>query len=331
MGDPSQQFVHPETCEALSQRHHVSPVPKKILVMSAPESGHVSDPRILSERIRPGDPYFNYCWWPYEPPVPGEGKLRASSLLWLAIQQMPEAAWLAETVASIQAALGDFRSVYGAKQVDGEWSLEVYLYDYEREGRVVSVERLAAACQGRLTFPDTVGSHVPYFMFSFDLNAEVAAVAGKIETVHVYVGNPGSTVSSGISYGFTDDPTATEMENFYFFFAADDVTAIRDKVACSAFLNGPSTVEQSLLRPELMECHTICLANKRTSNTVYFSGVNVRQLMFFLNWQNYPSVFTDFVRDHQHELDHLLYDVGVDYQVRNNTVRFVKSGVYGVF
>ncbi len=299
--------------------------------LSDSESGPVLDPRILSQRIRPGDPYRNYCWWPYDAPAPGEGKLRASSLLWLAIQRMPAATWLAESVETIQAALGDFRSVYGVKQVDGAWSLEVYLYDYERQDRAVSVERLAAGCAGQLQFPTTAGQHLPYFMFSFDLTADVAAANGKIDVVHVYVGNPGSTVSSGISYGFTDDPHATQMENLYFFFAATDGDAIRDKVNCAAFLNDPNTLEQALLRPELMDCHTICLANKRTSNTVYFSGVNVQQLRFFLDWQQYPDFFRNFVHAHQHELDHLLFDVGVDYQVRDNQVEFVKSGVYGVF
>lgn len=298
--------------------------------MSVPESGSFLDDRILSERIRPGDPYRNYCWWPYEPPATGEGKLRASSLLWLAIQQMPEAEWLAETIETIRAGLGDFRSVYGVKQIDGQWSLEMYLYDYERQDRIVSVKRLESACQGQLQFPDTVGENIPYFMFSFDLNAAVAAANGNVDTVHVYVGNPGSTVSSGISYGFKNDPDATELENFYFFFDAQDREQIVDKVQCSAFLNEPNTLVETLLRRELMECQTVCLANKRTSNTVYFSGVNVRQLKFFLRWQNYPDVFQTFVAELESDLDHLLYDVGVDYQIRSNEVHFVKSGIYGI-
>jgi hypothetical protein len=291
---------------------------------------HSDSHHFLNERIRPGDPYFNYCYWPYEPPADGIGKLRASSLLFRAIQEMPEAQWLTDCIRAIQAGIGDFRSVYGIKLQNGEWSLEIYLYDYEREDRIVSVERVMAACQGKLVFPDTVGAHVPYFMFSFDLDASVAKANGIIDTVHVYVGNPGSTVSSGISYGFTSNPQATELENFYFFFDAQDREQIVDKIQCAAWLNQPDTLVQTLLRPALMDCQTICLANKRVSNTVYFSGVNVLQLQDFLRWQKYPQSFQDFIAEHQPELDHLLYDVGVDYQVRSNEVQFVKSGIYGI-
>lgn len=299
--------------------------------MSASQPRSALEERILSERIRPGDPYYNYCWWPYEPPTAGVGKLRASSLLLTAIQEMPESEWLLETIDTIQAGLGDFRSVYGVKQVDGQWALEVYLYDYERQQRAVSIERLVAVTQGRLKFPKTVSPDVPYFMYSFDLTETVAKTDGTIDTVHVYIGNPGSTVSSGISYGFTDDPTATQMENFYFFFDAENRAEIVAKVECSAFLDQPSSLKDRLLPEELMTCGTICLANKRTSNTVYFSGINVRQLQWFLGWQPYPETFCRFVDEHRHELDHLLFDVGVDYQIRDNELRFVKSGIYGCF
>ena len=129
----------------------------------------------------------------------------------------------------------------------------------------------------------------------------------------------------------TDDPAATELENFYFFFDAANTVEIEDKVRCSAFLNAPNTLLETLLRPELMDCGTICLANKRTSNTVYFSGINIRQLRFFLQWQHYPESFQKFICDREGELDHLLFDVGVDVQVRDNEVQFVKSGIYGIF
>lgn len=291
---------------------------------------HTDSDHFLHERIRSGDPYFNYCYWPYEPPATGIGKLRASSLLFRAIQDMPEAKWLTDCIREIQAGIGDFRSVYGIKQMNGKWSIEIYLYDYAREDRVVSVERFMAACQENLRLPNTVSASVPYFMFSFDLDESVAKAKGVIDTVHVYVGNPGSTVSSGISYGFTNEPDATELENFYFFFNAQDRQQIEDKVQCAAWLDQPSTLVQSVLHPELMDCQTICLANKRTSNTVYFSGVDVRQLQSFLQWQKYPQQFQQFVADHQSDLDHLLYDVGVDYQVKSNQVQFVKSGIYGI-
>ena len=284
---------------------------------------------LFEERMRPGDPYFNYCSWPYVPPSDGIGKLRPSALLFRAIAEMPHGAWVAEAVQAIRCGIGDFRSVYGIKRIAGQWALEVYIYDYERQNRIVSIERLAAACSGVLKFPKMVDPQIPYFMFSFDLT-EQSAVSGQLESIHVYIGNPGSEVSSGIAYEFTQQ--GRQLENFYFFFDAQKHQhEIIDKLQCSVFSELWKTPIEELYRSELRDCHTICLANKRTCDTIYFSGVDVNQLLFFLEWQQYPEEFTRFVRDNTGQLDHLLYDVGVDYRVEAGRIDFIKHGIYGVF
>lgn len=97
------------------------------------------------------------------------------------------------------------------------------------------------------------------------------------------------------------------------------------------FLEDSAALAQTVLRPELRDCRTVCLANKRTTNTIYYSEVTIQQLLFFLQWQLYPENFCQFVIEHQNELNHLKYDVGVDYRLRNGEVEFVKSGIYGIF
>ncbi len=285
---------------------------------------------LFNERMRPGDPYFNYCRWPYDPPASGVGKLRPSVLMHKAVAEMPAGEWIAETLRSIQQGLGDFRSVYGVKRIDGKWALEIYVYDYDRQDRVFSIERLESASRGRLTFPKPVDSRIPYFMFSFDLTERTARQCGVLDAVHVYIGNPGSEVSSGIAYEFTN--TGRQLENFYFFFdATRHQQEIADKIACSVFSESWHTSLDLLYRPELKNCQTICLANKRTCDTIYFSGVNVDQLLFFLNWQQYPAHYIQFVSENKFALDHLLYDVGIDYRVNSGQLEFVKHGFYGVF
>ena len=285
---------------------------------------------LLDERMRPGDPYFNYCHWPYQPPNPGVGKLRPSTLLFRAIAEMPHGEWVCETVRAIQRGIGDFRSVYGIKQIAGQWALEIYVYDYAREDRIVSIERLVSACAGQLVLPKTVNPKFPYFMFSFDLTEQAAAQNGTLNSVHVYIGNPGSDVSSGIAYEFTQN--TRQLENFYFFFdAQQNQKEIVDKLQCSVFSESWSLPLERLYRPELKNCHTICLANKRTCDTIYFSGVDIDQLLFFLDWQRYPEDFIGFVHARRNQLDHLLYDVGVDYRAIHGQIEFLKHGIYGVF
>lgn len=280
--------------------------------------------------MRPGDPFFNYCYWPYEAPNPGGGKFRPAVLLYPALSEMPHGGWILSVLQSIQRGIGSFRSVYGIKRHNSQWALEIYIYDYGRENRIVSIERLQSGCGATLVFPKTVNPGIPYFMFSFDLTELAAAKNGHLDSVHVYIGNPGSDVSSGIAYEFTD--TSRQLENFYFFFDAHrHQLEIVDKLKCSVFSEAWQFPLQQLYRAELRECHTICLANKRTCDTIYFSGCHIDQLLDFLNWQLYPDDYIRFVSENRSQLDHLLFDVGVDYRVDNGQVTFLKSGIYGVF
>ena len=285
---------------------------------------------LLIERMKSGDPWLNYCHWPYEPPASGNGKLRPSVLLFKAVNEMPHAAWVTRILQAIRLGIGDFRSVYGIKRIDSQWALEIYIYDYERQGRLVSIERLEEATEGLLRFPETADPRLPYFMFSFDLTEQAAQQNGVLDVVHLYIGNPGSQVSSGIAYEFSAG--GRQLENFYFFFDAQkQQKEIVDKLECSVYCDTWRVSLDDLYRPELRDCHTICLANKRTCDTIYFSGVNIDQLLFFLNWQQYPDGYIRFVEERHHELDHLLYDVGVDYRANGEQIEFVKHGFYGVF
>ena len=57
---------------------------------------------LLIERMKSGDPWLNYCHWPYEPPASGNGKLRPSVLLFKAVNEMPHAAWVTKILQAIQ-------------------------------------------------------------------------------------------------------------------------------------------------------------------------------------------------------------------------------------
>jgi hypothetical protein len=81
----------------------------------------------------------------------------------------------------------------------------------------------------------------------------------------------------------------------------------------------------------LRRCKTICVANKQTHDCVYFSGVDVHQLIHFLERLNYPQPVVEFVRGNARRLDHLLFDVGFDYRMEGGRLQILKSGYYGVF
>ena len=75
----------------------------------------------------------------------------------------------------------------------------------------------------------------------------------------------------------------------------------------------------------------IVIANKQHNDSVYFSRIDVDQLIFFLRRMQYPDQICNFVEAQRAKLDHLLFDVGFDYRLEAGKLVILKSGYYGVF
>ena len=167
-------------------------------------------------------------------------------------------------------------------------------------------------------------------MFSIDIDHELIAGGKDLDEVHLYIGNPGSTVSSGICYSIK--AAHTRLENFYFFFEArHQWQEILAKLACSVHYDAARWPAESILWPELCDCRVIVVANKQTNDAVYFSGIRVDQLLFFLKRMGYDSQLVAFVEANRSRLDHLLYDIGFDYRIVDGQIQILKSAYYGVF
>lgn len=280
------------------------------------------------EYTAPGDGYYNYCRWPYTPVTDPAGKLRPVTLLFQSFAAGGAPHRAAEVVQTLRGAIGPFRTVWGVKRTGDRLAWEFYFYDYARRERELPIARVCQALAPFARCEIPVNERLPYFMFSLDIDPILSR--GEIDLIHMYLGNPGSTVSSGVAYGVRRD--ATSLENYYFFFDArrqlDQATA---KIFCSPYADPTRVATDQILWPELRACHTICVANKRQNDTVYFSGVNVVQLLLFLKRLRYPSEVVAFVEEHRARLDHLLFDVGFDYVTEGSAVRVIKSGYYGVF
>ena len=276
------------------------------------------------------DPSLNYCLWEYSPAMPAEDKFRSVNLLFQSFGHAGIDARAFDIVDAIREGIGPFRTVFGIKQLEAGLAWEFYFYDYKRRQREVSISRVLEAIRPLARCDLEINESLPYFMFSLDLDAELAGGRRDIDLVHMYVGNPGSTVSSGIAYALRAQ--GTTLENFYFFFdAATQLAEASKKICSSAHFDDTRMPVDAVLVPELRDCRTICVANKQTHDCVYFSGVDVGQLLFFLRRLRYPETIVSFVQQNSAKLDHLLFDVGIDYRMRAGRLAILKSGYYGVF
>jgi hypothetical protein len=276
-----------------------------------------------------GERLFDFCLWEYPPAAPAEGKLRSVNLLTRSFEAEGLPARAREVVDALRRALGDSMTVWGIKQQEGRTSWELYFYDYARLQRERSIPRVLEILAPWVPCAVPSSERHPYFMFSIDLGKAQLARGEPIEEVQMYVGNVGSQVSSGICYAVSAE--RTELRNFYFFFdAQSEMEAVLGKVAASAYLDADLEPD-AILWPELRDCQTIVVANKRDCDGVYFCRVRVGQLLAFMTRLGYPRSQLDFVEANRGRLDHMLYDVGFDYRVEDGRLRIVKSAYYGTF
>jgi hypothetical protein len=276
------------------------------------------------------DKFFNYCLWEYQPRAPHANKFRSVNLLFHSFEVAGVGdAWF-DLVGMIRNGIGDSQTVWGVKLAGGALRWEFYFYDYKRRERTRSMSRLIETIRPLVRCDVKPDEGLPYFMFSVDVPHDLPSGAAVMDEIHMYVGNVGSSVSSGICYSVRE--RSTTLENFYFFFdAAKQMEAVRGKVASSAYLDSSRIPLEAVLWPELATCRVIVVANKKQNDAVYFAGINVDQLLFFLRRMGYPPALVAFVEQHRSDLDHLEFDVGIDYRTEGDRVVFLKSGYYGIF
>jgi hypothetical protein len=290
----------------------------------------MTDSAQRSEIITAKERFFNYCLWEYQPLTPPAGKFRAANLLYHSFEVGRADKNAFRIVQLVRDAFGVGNTVWGVKWTGEAIKWEFYFYDYRRRDRERSMSRLVTALTNFAPSSFQINENPHYFMFSLDIDDQLLSGAGKVEEIHMYVGNVGSAVSSGISYSLTSQ--GNRLENLYYFFDPkvhqDDIIG---KICCTAFSDTPKIVLDTILWPELVQCGTICLANKQHNDCIYFSGITVEQLLFALQRLNYPQEIVLFIRQNRSRLDHLRYDFGIDYTLKNGCMAVVKSGYYGTF
>lgn len=277
-----------------------------------------------------GDSLADFMLWKYAPVAPVEGKLRAASILFHSFELTGIERRMFELVDAIRSGFGVLNTVWGVKKLGDKLAWEFYFYDYRLRERKRSITKVMNIIRPFADCEVPVDENLPYFMFSIDIDEGLVSGSGKVSEVHMYIGNTGSTVSSGICYSLKKE--ATRLENLYYFFdPKNHMQQIVGKASCSAYFDATRSDIGQILWPELCNCNVIIVANKRNSDSVYFSRISIDQLIFFLKRLRYPGDILNFVDEHREKLDHQLYDVGIDYRTENGNLVILKSGFYGLF
>ncbi|MGD8349999.1 MAG: hypothetical protein PVI79_12205 [Gammaproteobacteria bacterium] len=277
-----------------------------------------------------GETFFDFCLWEYTPVTAFEGKLRPASLLFQSFDYTGIDLRAFELVEAIRDKFGVSNTVWGIKKFGKDIFWEFYFYDYRKRERRRSVAKFKDIVHPFADCEVPLDEDTAYFMFSIDIDEALVTGSRDLDEIHIYIGNTGSTISSGIAYSVKAG--GIRLENLYYFFDAKEQKGeIANKAASSAYFQDTRTDIRQIIWPELRDCGVIVVANKQNNDSVYFSRINVDQFIYFLRRMDYPDEICRFIEEHRAELDHLLYDVGFDYRMEDNRLVILKSGYYGIF
>ncbi len=270
------------------------------------------------------DTLYDFCLWPYKALSVTASRRPYSDLLLESFELARRPDRLKELLARLQRELGPLATVWGVKWNGEEPTWELYFYDYARTEREVSIERLQALL-GKYWDSAPKVAHIPYFMFSLEIDGEGRIAPGA----DVYVGSPGSSVSAGLCYACAG--SSVSFKNFYHFFDAQrEFEAAVEKLSNSIHLPAPLPNLDAMLWPRARPCQTLVIANKRSGDGIYYSRVQADQLAWFAERMGYPVRLRQWLAAECANYSHMLFDLGVDFRAREGRVEFFRGAFYGV-
>lgn len=284
----------------------------------------------LMEFTEAEDSFLDFCLWEYQPNTSLANKFRSVNLLFYSFEIAGVDDKMFEICKSIRQSIGDWRTVWGVKQVGNNLSWEFYFYDYNRLLRDVSISKALEVFRSFTNCELNINEDCLYFMFSIDIDNDLVTGRRDLNEINVYLGDVSDHVSAGICYMLNEN--GLRLDNLYHFFDAEtEMDQIADKVLSSLHLTLSDFNISRILMPEFIDCKTIVVANKKYNDGIYFSRIKVEQLIIFLKMMKYPHELVELVQTNQAKLNHLLYDVGIDYKMKDGNLELLKGSFYGVF
>lgn len=232
----------------------------------------------------------------------------------------------------VRTEFGDAATVWGAKATgDGNVHWEFYWYDDDVDRRVTSYDRAAPVFRSNCEYhaSPSVDERSPYVSFSFDVDApEGGRLVCRSSTLYFGEAADGGR-SIGLSYRVLPTGRLRLCNTYQVFDAADPHERLR--VARSIDRSATAAVRSMTRVPWLdqYDCASIILARKPNNDALYFRRVSLRQIVASTEFALFPDEFARRVRVASRAFDHIYFDLGLDYEIRDAQVVATRIGIYG--
>jgi hypothetical protein len=289
------------------------------------------------ERASDRDRHINLGFEAYRPVRPLVDKVRAENLLWHSLLHAGVLEQWDDPLHAIQRQVGRDRSVFGVfVELDrGALSWELRLLNTEARSPLGVLDALRATLAPWIELAPGLDEAPPYAVLALRFDTHTLA-HGKLETVELHERSPGThelevyrTGAAGRTLVSRD--TVLEPKRHI-----DEVLPLIKRSEHVDFAADKRLLGRVLI-PELFACRRLHMSKRPAydersgCDALCFSGVNIEQLLFAYKRFEFPAALLGFLTEHQAQLEHLLFDVSIEYKSAGAKIEYPRVGYYGSF
>jgi hypothetical protein len=308
--------------------------------LSAPEQPAAPEPSSEApdgELVRASDRdrHINLGFEAYRPVRPLVGKIRAENLLWHSLLCAGVLEVWDDALHAIQRQVGVDRSVWGVF-VDletGALAWELRILNTEARSPLGVIETLRKTLAPWVELVPGLEQAPPYAALGLRFDAGTMTT-GKLETVELHERIPGTPKLEVWETGVREAQQVRELVSRDLVLEPKrNIDEVLPAIKASEFVDfaADKRLLGRVMIPELFACRRLHIRKQTSCDALVFSGVNIEQLVFAYKRFEYPEAMLAFLVEHQDRLEHVLYDVAVEYREREGRIVYPRTGYYGSF
>lgn len=285
------------------------------------------------------DRHINLGFEAYRPVRPMVDKIRAENLLWHSLLHAGVLGDWDDPIHAIQRQLGRDRSVWGvfvdleAAAGPGPLSWELRLLNTEARSPLGILDTLRETLAPWLELAPGLEQGPPYAILGLRFDTQTMA-RGRLDTVELHERIPGTRALDVYRTGVVDGEQVRErVSHDVVREPKREIFEVLPLIKTSEFVDfsADKRLLGRVMTPELFACRRVHICKRPDSDALCFSGLNIEQLAFSYKRFEFPAAMLAFLETHKDRLEHLLYDVAVDYVARAGRIVHLRCGFYSSF
>lgn len=275
------------------------------------------------------DRHINLAFEAYRPVRPLAGKVRGENLLWHSLDHAGQLDAWDDALHAVQRRLGRDRTMWGVhiNVDDGAMSWELRVLNDEPNASPGVLDTLRATLEPWVELAPGVDETPPYAVLGLRFDPRTME-QGRIDAVELHERDKGSPrtevhrVSAKARELVSRDVILEPKRHI-------DEVLVAIKGSEFVDFGANKRLLGRVMIPELYACRRLHISKRPTCDALCFSGVNVEQLAFTYKRFEYPASMLEFLTEHQARLEHILFDVAVEYREQGGRITYPRTGYFG--